>query len=113
MPHFSRWDIIKVPFPFTEGTRDKRRPALVVSTETLSKEHRLYWVIMITSVIDPKWEGDIEIKDYTGAGLPVRSIIRTAKIATLQEDRILGRIGHLVRKESQQVLTQLNKWLGN
>jgi len=113
MPHYSRWDIIKVPFPFAEGAGDKRRPALIVSTEILSKEHRLYWLIMITSVIDPKWEGDIEIKDYSGAGLPVRSIIRTAKIATLQEDRILGHIGRLGRKESKQVVTQLNKWLGN
>jgi mRNA interferase MazF len=108
---YSRWDIVKVPFPFTEGSGDKRRPALIVSAEMLSKEHRLYWLVMITSVVDPKWAGDIEIKDFVKAGLPVRSIIRTAKIATLQEDRILGRLGHLDRKESQQVVAQLDKWL--
>ena len=110
--HYSRWDIVKVPFPFTEGIGDKRRPALIVSKEILSKEHQLYWLMMITSVINPKWAGDIEIKDFESVGLPVRSIIRTAKIATLQEDRILGRIGCLDWKESQKVAIQLDKWLG-
>jgi len=109
---YARWDIVKVPFPFMEGSGDKRRPALIISADLLSKQHRLYWLVMITSVIDPQWAGDIIINDFAGAGLPVRSTIRTAKIATLQEDRILGRIGRLSRKESQQVAAQLDKWLG-
>jgi mRNA interferase MazF len=108
---FTRWDIVKVPFPFTEGIGEKRRPALIVSTKTLAQDHRLYWLLMITSVINPAWTGDIEIKNLKAAGLPVSSIIRTAKITTLQEDRILGVIGHLAAPEIRLVTAALKKWL--
>lgn len=108
---FSQWDVVKVPFPFTEGIGDKRRPALIVSAPGLSAEHKLYWLLMVTSVVDPLWNGDVPIDDLERAGLPVASIVRTAKIATLQEDRILGRIGTLGSAERKKVSAALDKWL--
>ncbi len=110
-PKFSKWDIVKVPFPFTEGVGDKRRPALIVSTKSLAQAQNLYWLLMITSVVDPIWTGDVPIPHFAAAGLPVVSIIRTAKIATLQEDRILGRIGTLPQAERKLVTAALGKWL--
>jgi mRNA interferase MazF len=113
MSLYARWDIVKVPFPFTEGIGDKRRPALIVNSKSLAKEHKLYWLLMITSVVKPGWSGDVEIKNFESAGLPVRSVVRTAKITTLQEDRILGHVGHLTPEESKLVAAALGKWLEN
>ena len=113
MPHtfFAPWDIVKVPFPFTEGIGDKRRPALIVSASALAVRHKLYWLLMITSVMDPEWRGDVAIENLKRAGLPVASVVRTAKITTLQEDRILGRIGTLDLRERAQVKKALKEWL--
>jgi mRNA interferase MazF len=49
---------------------------------------------MITSASHRRWHGDIEISDLFTAGLPVPSIVRTAKIATI-EGHDAGTIGSL------------------
>lgn len=95
MTSFQPWDIVVVPFPFTEGDTEKRRPALVVSTSRLAADHGLYWLLMITSAENRRWKNDVSVSHHQKAGLPVPSVIRTAKIATLQEDRILRRLGSL------------------
>jgi mRNA interferase MazF len=110
-PRFASWDVVKVPFPFTEGIGDKKRPALVISGPALVTRHKLYWLLMITSVIRPAWQGDVMIENLDHAGLPVPSVVRTAKITTLQEDRLLGRIGSLDMKERKRVKTDLKDWL--
>src|ERR1700722_12973998 len=79
---YARWDVVRGPFPFTEGMGDKRRPALIVNGRKLARSHNLYWLVMITSVIKPAWTGDILISDLASAGLSIPSIIRTAKITT-------------------------------
>ena len=111
LARYKPWDIVKVPFPFTEGIGEKRRPALIVSSPSLGESHRLYWLMMITSVIKPAWKGDVVIQDLARTGLPVTSIIRTTKITTLQEDRILGKIGTLGTEEKRQVARFMENWL--
>ncbi len=39
---------------------------------------------MITSAENRGWPGDLPVKDLVGAGLPVASVVRTAKIATIE-----------------------------
>lgn len=39
---------------------------------------------MITSASHSRWDGDIEISDPETAGLPAPSIIRSARIATIE-----------------------------
>lgn len=72
------WDIVKVPFPYTDRAVRQSRPALVVSVNS-----HLLWVLMITSAENRGWPGDVEITDLTGTGLPAPSLVRTAKIATI------------------------------
>jgi len=110
---FTRWDVVKVPFPFTEGIGEKRRPALIVSSKSLVSKHKLYWLVMITSILNPAWNGDVEIKNLEAAGLSSRSVVRTAKITTLQEDRILGCVGHLASGEARLVAAALKQWLAD
>ena len=109
--YFNRWDVVKVPYPFTEGVGEKRRPALVINGDALAREHGFYWLVMITSAIDSGWVGDVPIKNLATAGLNVASVVRTAKIMTVQQDRILGRLGRLAAAEARQVEKALIKWL--
>ena len=46
-PRFQPWDVVLVPFPYTELNYTKVRPALVVSTETLSAKTGKYFLAMI------------------------------------------------------------------
>jgi mRNA interferase MazF len=38
---------------------------------------------MITAAANRRWPDDVEIDDHTSVGLPIPSIVRTAKIATV------------------------------
>lgn len=110
MPRFSQGDIIKVPFPYTDRPTRQSRPALVVSTGGIEAAHGLLWVVMITSAQNRGWPGDVPVADLATAGLPVPSVIRTAKIATIEASDAtrLGRIpAALIRKVTRHLGREL------
>ena len=84
MASFEPGDVIKVPFPYTDRASRQSRPALVVSQPALEERHGLLWVLMITSAENRAWPGDVAVDDLVTAGLPVASVVRTAKIATIE-----------------------------
>jgi len=94
MPDFDAWDVIKVPFPYTNRPVRERRPAVVVAANGIQQEHGLLWVLMITSAENRGWPGDVGVSDLAVAGLPAESVVRTAKIATI-ETKEAERIGSL------------------
>jgi len=107
MPTFKRGDVVKVPFPYTDRATRQSRPALVVSTADLEETHALLWVLMITSADNRGWTGDVDVTNLAAAGLPVASVIRTAKIATIEsaDATKLGKI-------SAAALKQVNHQIG-
>jgi len=106
MPTCKAWDIVKVPFPYTDRPVRERRPALVVAAGDLARRHGLLWVLMITSSSNGGWEGDVELSDLGLAGLGSASVVRTAKVATIdQKDAI--RIGELAAADRPAVAAKL------
>jgi mRNA interferase MazF len=84
MATFEQGAIVRVPFPYTDRPVRHHRPALVISSNGVGEGRKLLWVLMITSVENRPWPGDVSFGDrYRPAGLPVPSVIRTAKIATI------------------------------
>jgi mRNA interferase MazF len=84
MPRCEAGAIVRVPFPYTDRDTRQHRPALVVSARSLGPDAALLWVVMITSAANRRWDDDVPIEgDHAALGLPVPSLIRTAKIATI------------------------------
>lgn len=83
MPTFDVWDVVKLPFPYTDRPVRQRRPALVIAAGDLSARHGLLWVLMITSAENRGWASDVTVSDIAAAGLPAPSVVRTAKIAVV------------------------------
>ena len=102
MPGFEVWDLVKVPFPYTNRPVQQRRPALVVAVPVAPGAPELLWVLMVTSVANRGWPGDVVVSDLTAAGLPAASVVRSAKVATI-EARDAERIGHLPSEDRPQV----------
>ena len=94
MQDFEAWDVIKVPFPYTDRPIRQHRPALVVAASDLQAAHGLLWVVMITSAENRGWVGDVGVSNLAYAGLPAESVVRTAKIATI-EAKDAERLGSL------------------
>lgn len=111
MPNFRQGDIVKVPFPYTDQSTRQFRPALVVSVGGIEEAHGLVWVVMITSAGNRGWPGDVDVNNLPMAGLPVPSVIRTAKIATIEaaDAKTLGKV---TRTVFRQVAARLERELG-
>lgn len=65
---------------------------------------------MITSAENRPWNGDVPFgDDYSQAGLPAPSVVRTAKIATVGSDRLspLGRAPDTVYGEVRRRLAAI------
>ncbi len=108
MRTFKQGDVVKVPFPYTDRSTRQSRPALVVSTGGIEAAHGLLWVVMITSAENRGWPGDVSVSNLATAGLPASSVIRSAKIATIEASDA-ARLG----KVSTAVLRQVTQRIGD
>ena len=104
-------DVVKVPFPYTDRATRQFRPALVVSRGGIEDVHGLAWVLMITSAENKGWPGDEPVGDLAAAGLPAASVIRTAKIATIEASDTT-RLGTISPALLKRVLTRVGSELG-
>lgn len=104
--------MVIVPFPYADRLAEKRRPAIVISASLLERQHGLVWLAMVTSADNRRWDSDVAVSDLTATGLPAPSLVRPAKIATVDGERILRMIGKLPAKDARAVAAQLKKFLG-
>ena len=111
MRTFERGDVIKVPFPYTDRATRQSRPAVVVSTARLQDLHGLLWVVMITSAANRGWPDDVPVADLRRAGLPVPSVIRSAKIATIDASDA-SKLGRISAAQLRRVTGQIRQKLG-
>jgi len=111
MTTFAPFEIVVVPFPYADRLAEKRRPALVVSAPALQKQYGLVWLMMITSADNPAWDCDVTISDLKLAGLPAPSVVRPAKIATVDATHILRRIGKISAKDGKRMKEALRELL--
>lgn len=93
--------IVLVPFPFTDLTSTKLRPALIISKDNPRSEDVV--VSFITSKIKPQLASyefmvTAESVNFINTGLKVSSVIRFDKIATLNKKLILGELGFVPPK---------------
>lgn len=111
MTRFELGDIARVAFPHVERNVHRFRPAFVITHQPIGPEGLLIWVAMITSAERVRWLGDIAIEDHRSAGLPIPSVIRTAKIATL-EASAAEPLGRLPESQIGKVQAHLRRHLG-
>jgi mRNA interferase MazF len=107
---FAQGDVLILPFPYSDRLAEKRRPAVVVSKPTLETRHGVVWVAMITSDRGGRRHDDTPVSDLQKAGLPAASLVRPAKLATIEPARVLRRAGTLPKPDLAQVLATIGKF---
>jgi mRNA interferase MazF len=104
------YDVVVVPFPFTDRRTSKRRPALALSSEQFSVQSGHTVLAMITSAKNPPWPMDVAI-DATHAGLQAPSKVRM-KLFTLDNRLILRKVGSLSPADRPVIAAAVKKLLG-
>jgi mRNA interferase MazF len=108
---FDRFDVVIVPFPFTDRRASKRRPALVLSNPAFAAETGNSVLAMITSAKQSTWPGDADVADLAEAGLPQPCKVRM-KLFTLEHRLIIDRIGSLSDPDRRAVTASLAQTIG-
>lgn len=110
MPTYKQFEVVVVPFPFTDSKETKRRPALVISNHQEFAIDKSI-LAMITTKDHTPWSLDTEIKDLDAAGIKAPSIIRF-KLFTLEHSLIIKSIGNLGKYDRTVVQARMRKIFG-
>ncbi len=106
METFVKGDIVVMPFPFTDLSSTKKRPALIVST--LLGDDLI--VCQITGKVkEDTYVVKIKDSDIKGGKLKGDSFIRTNKIFTADKSIILYKVGSLEKNKMREVENKIIK----
>ncbi len=103
-------DVVLVPFPFTDQTGTKKRPAVVVSSGGLNASRPDLVIMAITSRVGAG-PGEVVVSRWREAGLLKESICKPV-FATLERALILKRLGSLVAEDRETLRAALRTMLG-
>jgi len=98
---YEKWDIVLIPFPFTDLTSAKRRPGLVISPSNYNQGSDILIVFITSNLNTTPREGDYLIKNWAASGLPKPSQIRI-KLATIARSIIIKKLGNLSTVDRQE-----------
>ena len=105
-------DIVLVPFPFTDQLTSKKRPGIVVSSDSYNCERPDLVIMAATSQVKALSPfGEITITKWKRAGLLKPSVIKPI-FTTIEKKLILKKLGRLEEKDRQHLQENLSMLLG-
>lgn len=108
---YNRWDIVLLPFPFTDLKSTKKRPALIISPRKYNRGPDVL-VMFVTSNLKSKSKiGDYVISEWDKAGLPKPSKTRM-KFATIEKTLVIKKIAALRKVDVIQLKQELKIFFG-
>ena len=109
---FDFGDVVLVPFPFTDQSGTKRRPAVVVSLAGYNMSRRDIVIMAITSQVRlPLGYGEAMVDDWRAAGLIKASLLKPV-FSTIEQGLVLRVMGHLSTADLQTLQKLLRNVVG-
>jgi len=111
MTSFRQGDVVLVRFVFTDESGEKRRPALILSSDDYQHSRQEVIIAAITSNVQRLLVGDQSIADWRAAGLLFPSVA-TGVIRTVKQSMLDRRLGSLTPTDLGAVQQELAHALG-
>lgn len=110
MGRFIKGDIVVVPFPFSDLTTSKKRPALVITK--LQGDDLI--LCLITKVQrNDKYELSLKDSDFKSGGLQHNSFIRPHRLFTADTSIVEKSVGCLSKSKLEEVIKKLKEIISN
>ncbi|MBP7583196.1 MAG: type II toxin-antitoxin system PemK/MazF family toxin [Spirochaetes bacterium] len=110
MTIYKPFDVVEVPFPFSDLPKSKRRKALVISSTEFNERNGATILMMITSATHSTWLHDVPITRYAESGLKKPCVARM-KLFTLDNGLILQKSGELAETDISEIEKAFRKTL--
>jgi mRNA interferase MazF len=105
-------DLVLVPFPFTDQSTTKRRPAVVISSAAYHRERPDLLILAVTSQLRPAaGVGEALITKWKEAGLLRPSVMKPV-LATIERGLVLRTLGRLADEDRATLRRVLAEILG-
>jgi len=114
MTSYKPGQVVLVPFPFTDLSTSKQRPALVISSTLFNSSSPDLIVVAITSHMSLKltnYEHLLSATEQHEGGLPKPSLIKLGKIVTLDQRLIRRNLGQLSTSSTNHILDTIKQIL--
>jgi mRNA interferase MazF len=109
---YSFGEVVLVPFPFTDQTGLKKRPAVIVSSAEYQAQRRDLVIMAITSQIRPRPAfGEFTVAEWRKAGLIAPSTVKPV-LTTIEKRLVLKRLGQFHQADASALRTSLGQILG-
>jgi mRNA interferase MazF len=102
MTGYNRGDVVLVSFIFSDESGERRRPAVIVSSDAYHQSRQEAIIAAITSRTDRILAGDHLISDWQDAGLLFPSVA-TGIIRTIKQSMIAKKFGTMPRYDMQAI----------
>lgn len=102
MTRFEFGDVVLVPFPFTDQTATKKRPAVVVSSPRYNAERPDLIVMAVTSQVRAENRFDIVLADWQRANLLKPSVVKPI-IATIEKGLVIKSLGRFSEPDKKML----------
>jgi mRNA interferase MazF len=107
---YRRGDIVLVPFPFTDLSSSKRRPALVISPDAFNDQMADLVVAAITSQLTNEHAVTIEQTDCVDGMLPKVSVVKLAKVFTIHSTLVIKKLCALREEKLAGILGEVRQF---
>jgi mRNA interferase MazF len=105
-------DVVLVPFPFTDQTAIKRRPAVIVSSAAYHRQRHDFIFMPITSQITSRSIfGEVAIVHWKEAGLPKPSVTKPI-LATIEKALVIRQLGKIHQEDMKAIQESLRMIIG-
>lgn len=104
MGTFIKGDVVIVPFPFSDLSNSKKRPALVLAN--LEGDDLILSQIISQNIFD-SYSINIEASDFRDGTLNKKSNVRPNKIFTADQNIILYKIGSLSDEKMKEIINKV------
>lgn len=110
MHEYEQGDILIIPFPFTDLTGIKQRPAVVISNDDYNKSEIDIVVCAITSNLEDSNHGvTLEKKDLLSGFIVLKSLIKVDKIISVDKNIIRKKIAKIKKNKLEEVFKILDE----
>jgi mRNA interferase MazF len=109
------FDVVLLPFPFTDLRTTRQRPCVILAAFRPRGLPLHYVVAMVTSQLSGlAFPGDTLLTKWGAAGLPKPSLVRLAKVVTVDDSLIRKKLGAIhtadrktIRQQFRLVFSQI------
>ena len=107
MPSYLKNEIVLVRYPFSDLTRSKVRPAIIVNAPHASQD---VLIVPLTSRTTVLLAGEFVLAEWKSAGLNVETAAKRG-IFTIHQKLVLKSVGRLLTVDAEKLDNSLREWL--